>query len=34
MPDAHHHNAATPAFLTIDNRTPAAIRELLSEADS
>jgi hypothetical protein len=30
MPDAHHNN---PAFLTIDNRAPAAVRELIGEAD-
>ena len=28
MPDAH-----SPVFLTVDNRAPAAIRELISEAD-
>jgi len=34
MPEAHHStSAASPAFLTIDNRAPAAVRELIIEAD-
>jgi hypothetical protein len=32
MPDAHH-NTSSPAFLTVDTRAPAAVRELISEAD-
>jgi hypothetical protein len=32
MPDAHH-TVASPTFLTIDNRAPAAVRELIMEAD-
>jgi hypothetical protein len=32
MPDAHH-NTTTQAFLNIDHRAPAAIRELLIEAE-
>ncbi|HEY7290114.1 MAG TPA: hypothetical protein VH583_09780 [Vicinamibacterales bacterium] len=31
MADAHHNNA--PSFLNLDNRAPAAVRELISEAD-
>jgi hypothetical protein len=34
MPEAHHSTAASsPAFLTIDNRAPGAVRELIIEAD-
>ncbi len=34
MPEAHHStSAAGPAFLTVDNRAPAAVRELIIEAD-
>src|SRR5262249_9769668 len=31
MPDVHH--SSSQAFLTIDNRVPAVVRELLAEAD-
>ena len=34
MPEAKHNPAAAlPAFLTVDQRAPAAVRELLVEAD-
>lgn len=34
MPEAKSNaNAAAPAFLTVDQRVPASIRELLAEAD-
>jgi hypothetical protein len=33
MPDAKSNAAPTPAFLTIDSRAPANVRELIIEAD-
>jgi hypothetical protein len=32
MADAHH-SSSNPVFLAVDNRAPAAVRELISEAD-
>lgn len=32
MADAHH-STSNPVFLTVDNRAPAAVRELIGEAD-
>src|SRR4051812_29933810 len=33
MPDAKAKSAPVPAFLTVDPRAPAAVRDLLVEAD-